>query len=227
MNKLALAVAAAALIAAGHGAFAADTTATYTVTFDGTWSAATHPLDYPPGAHFSGLIGATHDDRYVLFRAGGTATAGLERLAEMGEHTPLDGEIRAAIAAGAAGTLIEARPIFGPPGSATATFTIDSGHPMVSLVAMVAPSPDWFGGVAGVDLREGAGWVSRKAMTVYAWDAGTDSGTTYRADDIDTQPRGAIMLNAAPHFMQNGQLVPVGTLVFEKTGEKSARLSPQ
>jgi Spondin_N len=29
--------------------------AKYAVTFDGSWSAATHPLEFPSGAHFSGL----------------------------------------------------------------------------------------------------------------------------------------------------------------------------
>lgn len=33
--------------------------ATYVVTLDATWSARTHPHDYPSSAHFSWLIGAT------------------------------------------------------------------------------------------------------------------------------------------------------------------------
>lgn len=223
MNKLCLA--AAALVLAGHGALAADTAATYTATFDGTWSAATHPKDYPPGAHFSGLIGATHGDRYVLFRAGGTATDGLERLAEAGAHSPLNREIKDAVDAGKAGALIEGQPIFGPPGRATVTFTVDPTYPMVSLAAMIAPSPDWFAGLADVDLRDGAGWVARKSMTVYAWDAGTDDGTTYRADDIDVRPHRAIMLNTAPHFMQDGRMVPVGTITFHKQSEMPRQVS--
>ena len=39
--------------------------ADYVVTFTGTWTEKTHPLEYPKaglvtGPHFSGLIGATH-----------------------------------------------------------------------------------------------------------------------------------------------------------------------
>lgn len=194
----------------------ADSEASYKVTFRGTWAASTHPLEYPSGAHFSGLIGATHDGRYVLFRAGATATPGLERLAEAGAHSPLDGEIRAVIAEGKAGSLIENGPIFNPPGSSTATFKVTEKHPMVSLVAMIAPSPDWFTGVADLKLMEKNAWVERHEVTAYAWDAGTDSGTTYVANDIDTNPRNPIAENGSPHFMANGGKVPVGVFVFER-----------
>ena len=104
-------------------------TAHYTVTFDGTWSAATHPLEYPQGAHFSGLVGATHNGEYAIFRERGIATPGLEALSERGAHNPLDDEIRAAIMAGKAGALFQGAAIFGPPGHATAQFQIDERFP--------------------------------------------------------------------------------------------------
>ncbi|MGQ0591339.1 MAG: spondin domain-containing protein [Gammaproteobacteria bacterium] len=189
--------------------------ARYQVTFERTWSSETHPKDFPLLAHFSPVIGVTHDARYSPFHAGGTATPGLEQLCEEGKHQPLDAEIRSAIEAGNAGTLIETPdPIRSVPGKAVANFEIDPAHPMVSIGAMIAPSPDWCALAAEVALFEGAQWLATKTVTLYAWDVGTDSGTSYRAFDSDTQPRGPIQLNDAPYFVKEGKRVPVGQVTF-------------
>jgi hypothetical protein len=208
-------LAATAAIALATAAQAGES-ATYSVTLEAAWTAQSHPLDYPQGAHFSGLIGATHDGAYSLFRADGSATLGLENLAEKGAHSPLDAEIKAAIASQAAGSLIEGRPIFGPPGQDMVAFTIDPAHPKVSLVAMIAPSPDWFTGVADVALFENGQWVAEKTVVLEAWDAGTDGGTTYRAADADMEPQGPIAPNTSAHFQPNGKVVPVGTVTFRR-----------
>ena len=57
-----LALAAAISLAALPGVVAAETTQ-YEVVFEATWSQATHPIDFPPNPHFSGLIGGTHSDQ--------------------------------------------------------------------------------------------------------------------------------------------------------------------
>ena len=36
--------------------------ARYRVTFQATWSAETHPTNFPANPHFSGLVGATHNE---------------------------------------------------------------------------------------------------------------------------------------------------------------------
>jgi len=222
MKRLLLAL--AGLLVAAQAAFAGSG-ATYTVTFEGQWTAANHPREYPAHAHFSGLIGATHGTGYALFREGGIATDGLERLSEMGAHSPLDQEIRKAIEAGTAGALLTSGPLFDLPKSASITFAVDDKHPMVSLVAMIAPSPDWFAGVADVNLRAGGAWVKHHEVIVYAWDAGTDSGITYQADDADTQPRQPIALNRSHHFTNGKTLLPVGKLVFQKMAAPTPRAS--
>lgn len=212
MKTLFLATALLALVAAP----ALADSARYTVTFDGTWSPATHPLEYPQGAHFSGLVGATHNGQYAIFREGGTATPGLEALSERGAHSPLDDEIRQAIAAGKAGALFEGAAIFSPPGRAMAEFIIDERFPHVSLAAMIAPSPDWFAGAADVELRENGAWVDQKTVTLYAWDAGTDNGLTYKAPDADAMPRGMISPNGSAHFEADGKPIPVATITFTR-----------
>jgi len=194
---------------------AAPPGARYQVTFERTWSSETHPKDFPLLAHFSPVIGVTHDARYSPMHAGGTATPGLERLCEEGKHQPLDAEIRSAIEAGTAGTLIEtADPIRDVPGQAVASFEIDPAHPTVSIAAMIAPSPDWCAMAADVDLFEGGQWLAEKSVMLYAWDVETDSGTSYRAFDKDMEPRGPIQLNGAPYFVKEGKHVPVGQVTF-------------
>lgn len=189
--------------------------ARYQVVFERTWSAQTHRQDFPLLAHFSPVIGLTHDGRHELFRAGSTATPGLEHLCEEGKHQPLDGEIRAAVAKGEAGALIEtAEPLRSVPGKAMASFEIDSAHPMVSIAAMIAPSPDWCAMAADVALFENGEWVAQKTVALEAFDAGTDSAQSYRALDDDTQPRAPIQLNALPYFVMDGKRVPVGTVTF-------------
>ncbi len=130
-------------LGAAHAA-SAESPIRYQVTFERTWSAETHPTDFPLLAHFSPVIGATHNGSYELFPIGKVATAGIEHLCEEGKHQPLDAEIRAAVENGTAGALIETPdPLRSVPGKATTTFEIDAAHPMVTIAAMIAPSPDW------------------------------------------------------------------------------------
>jgi len=193
----------------------AETPVRYQVTFERIWSDQTHPQDFPLLAHFSPVIGLTHNGEYEPFAAGATASAGIEHLCEEGKHQPLDGEIRAAVAAGTAGALIETmEPLRSVPGKAVATFEIDAAHPMVSIAAMIAPSPDWCAVASDVSLRENGEWVKQQTLVLEAWDAGTDSATSYRALDDDTQPRGKLSLNTSPYFVQNGKRVAVGTVTF-------------
>src|SRR3989442_6944646 len=109
----------------------------YTVILKSTWTQRTHPFEYPKGAHFSGLIGASHNASYSLFSLGRRPTPGLERLSEEGKHSPLDDEINAAIAAGGAGSFFRtgARKEF--KGSPVTTLRVDPAHPPCSLVARI------------------------------------------------------------------------------------------
>jgi hypothetical protein len=196
-------------------------TAKYSVTFTRLWTEKTFPFEYPEaglltGPHFSGLIGATHNGAYKIYQEGSKPTPGLERLSEEGKHTPLDDEIKAAIAAGKAGELFETGPIRDASKTETVEFTIMRKFPMVSAVAMIAPSPDWFAGAANVNLMEGGKWVATKTVDLWAYDSGGDDGTTYKADDKDTNPKKPTMLANTRHFVINGKRVRVGTLTFKK-----------
>ena len=59
--------------------------ASYTLTFRGLWKLDRHPnTRLPGGAHFSPLVGCSHGSDYVMWRAGGKASAGVESVAETG-----------------------------------------------------------------------------------------------------------------------------------------------
>ena len=196
-------------------------TAEYTVVLKSRWTPTNHPLEYPKanpltGPHFSGLIGASHNAQFSIFQEGSLPTPGLERLSEEGKHTPLDEEIKAAIASGNAGMLFETGALRDFNDSLVTTVRVDDAHPIVSLVAMVAPSPDWFTGVANVNLMENGAWAASRTLDLIAYDSGGDDGTTYKAPDRDNNPKKPTSKASTPHFVVNGVTVPVGSVTFTK-----------
>lgn len=196
--------------------------ATYSVTFVPSWNPETHPNDYPITHGKKGLltpaIGATHTAQFELFAEGMKPTPGLETLSEMGAHAPLDEEIRAAVAAGNAGALIaftdaSPGPVHPP---VTHQFDISERYPLVSLVGMIAPSPDWFYGVSNVSLLDNGSWVPSIAVEAYAWDSGGDNGTMYLAEDADNMAKQPTTLLDNAVFKMNGKRIPVGVFVFKR-----------
>lgn len=185
---------------------------TYRVDFEATWSAETHPQSFPDFPHFSPLIGGTHDTSVTFWQVGQPATLGIQRMSEWGATSPLDQEIEAAIALGAAGQLIQAPSAFIPsPGSESTTFTASWEHPLVTLVSMIAPSPDWFVGVSGLNLWDGSAWADSLTVELFCFDAGTDSGPNYTSPDQPTVPPVPVSaINAGP-FTPG---VPVGKFSF-------------
>ena len=194
----------------------AEPRAEYTVTFDAAWSAATHPVDFPGNPHFSGLIGATHNNQVRFWRAGRRASDGIKAMAETGSKTPLNDEIRAAQADGTADKLLSGGGIDPSPGSVSLDFVIRRDHPLVTLVSMVAPSPDWFGGVSALSLIEGGQWVDELTVELFPYDAGTDSGTTYTSADRPTSPREPIERIEGRPLAFRGQVASVGTFTFTR-----------
>ena len=131
-----------------------DATAQYRVTFDATWSAATHPVDHPGNAHWSPLIGGTHDVTVSFWSSGGMASPGIEQMAESGSTSPLYEEIMASIVVVAEQQVFRGNEALQSPGSVSLEFEISVDFPLVTLTSMVAPSPDWFVGVSGLSLLE-------------------------------------------------------------------------
>ncbi len=167
----------------------AQSIAVYRVTFDAEWSAATHPTDFPSNPHFSPLVGATHNDSVTLWQPGGLASPGIESMAELGRTTLLMGEIDAMEDQGSIGSFLLGGPIALSPGSRVLTFETSSEFPLLSLVSMIAPSPDWFVGTQSLPLRDGGAWSERIEFELWPYDAGTDSGVSFESPNLDTNPQ--------------------------------------
>lgn len=65
----------------------------YTVTFKIDWNSKDFPKDYPSNAHFSRLIGWSHDAEQTFFKTGTQASAGIKNMAETGGTSPLSTEL--------------------------------------------------------------------------------------------------------------------------------------
>jgi hypothetical protein len=102
-------------------------------------------------------------------------------------------------------------------------FTISQSHPLVTLVSMIAPSPDWFVGVAGLPLRRDGGWVDSLTVDLYGWDAGTDDGITYESEDAPSQPHVPIF-SLIDGMFKMGDVVPsLGTYTFIRDTASTTR----
>jgi len=192
---------------------AATLTAQYVVRFAATWSAASHPIQFPPNPHFSALIGGTHNASVHFWVPGELASLGIKDMAERGLTASLGSEIQAAINGGTAAAILLGGGISPSPGNVSLTFTIGQSFPLVTLVSMVAPSPDWFGGVTGVSLFVCGAWVDSVTVSLQAYDAGTDSGTNYTSANLATLPPAPIALSSAPPFAVG---TPLGTFTFRR-----------
>jgi hypothetical protein len=197
-------------LAANFGSGTFGSVVRYEVTFDATWSDPTH-LHFPPNPHFSGLIGAAHDDGVLFWNLGGLASDGIERMAELGSKSPLSSEVNIAIRAGSAYSLISGGGIGRSPGSVSTTFEISSAQPLATVVSMIAPSPDWFVGVSGLRLFEDGQWLGEVVVVLDPYDAGTDSGDDFTSQNDDTNPPGPISVITGFPFEDN---VPLGTFTF-------------
>ena len=185
--------------------------ATYTVTYTGTWTEAATPGGVPDGAHFSPLIGGVHNANVAFLEAGGTATAGIEAMAERGRTATLTKEIEAA----GANMLSVLRKESGSGATESSTFetvTVTPEHPRITLLSMIAPSPDWFVGVFGLSLRDEEGsWIEALTVDLHPYDAGTEEGEEFSFDNAATVPQGTI---ASLRGTDNFGDVPMATLTF-------------
>lgn len=191
--------------------------ATFGVTFRATWDAASHgdSPPFPSGAHFSRVVGTTHVEETSFWSSGGIATDGIEIMAETGAVDVLCDEVQAEVGSGRANGCIRGQEgSFRSPGTVTLSFEADEEFPFLTLVSMIAPSPDWFVGIDGIGLREGDCWAPRIEMDLVGYDAGTDSGATFTAPNADITPHEPIgPLEALPADVRD---VPFATLVVER-----------
>lgn len=196
----------------------ADFTARYQVVFQATWSQLTHPADWPANAHWSGIVGGTHNDQVHFWREGETASEGIRLMAERGQQATLLAEIAPAIRNQTAHLSLAGGGISTSPGSVALNFPqpMRRDFPLVTLVSMIAPSPDWFVGVDSLSLLADGEWVPKLTVDVYGYDAGTDSGASFASPDKVTVPRGVVQRFTGFPAVNKGVVVPFGTFTFTR-----------
>ena len=199
--------------------------ATYRVTFTGKFTddALASGVSVPSGAHFTTLIGAVHNGSVTFWSDGGTASAGIESMAEIGGTVILRSEINAAMPNALA--VISKSIASGGTATATVDITLTTDHPLVTLTSMIAPSPDWFVGVSGLSLRNAAddGWQPSLTVDLFPWDAGTEDGTEFSLSNTDSSPQGTITsIKGTGKFSDE----PIATLTFTLQPELILAASP-
>ncbi len=198
----------------------AQSTASYDITFNSVWeNEIVDPVNgnstasIPGNAHWSNLVGTTHNANYTMVQMGTLASTGIKNVAELGNNTALMAEVNAQISAGNADQwLQEGFSPFAAISSATlSNVVVSSDYSLLSLASMIAPSPDWMIAINAIDLRDGNTWRSSITIPLFPYDAGTDSGANYGSANQPTVPAEAItsLINSGP-FNNN----PIGTLTI-------------
>lgn len=167
--------------------------AQFDVVFESTWSQSTHPHSsgsLPGSAHWSKLVGTVHNSDADFIEAGETATTGIENVAETGNNNVFFSEINAEISNENAQEILDFGALGSASGTITGSFTVSQDYPLLTLVSMIAPSPDWLIMVDSFSLLndEGTAWKESISFDVFPYDAGTDSGTDYTSANADTNP---------------------------------------
>lgn len=183
--------------------------ATYDIVFTSSWNETDH-TSLPVNPHWSKLVGATHNSVNAFLQIGSLSSTGIKNIAELGNNTVFISEVTAKI------TNAEADQYIDGPNLATATGTmsisdlvVNREFPLLTLVSMIAPSPDWMIAINGYNLLDvGGNWIPNVTMDMFALDAGTDSGTDYSSGNSITNPFQPISLISGLPF--NGK--KIGTL---------------
>ena len=185
--------------------------ARYRLTFEGAWTRTVTPGGLPGSAHFSSLIGAVHNDQVSFWRSGDRASRELERVAELGIQDQLAALMERSRPRVHA--VLERSLPRGGAASAAIEFEATRDHPLVTLVTMIAPSPDWFVGVSGLSLLDGQNeWLTGREVDLFPYDAGTEDGTEFSLDNPATVPRETI---TSIRGMGKFTDAPIARLTFE------------
>ncbi|APY11872.1 hypothetical protein BWZ22_11790 [Seonamhaeicola sp. S2-3] len=179
--------------------------ASYDIVFESIWDSVTNDpihgcstINLPNNAHWSTLVGATHATNNTFLEIGQIATAGVESVAETGDYTSFETEV----------TLNPNADQFingGDLNAAKGTVTINNlqvneNYPLLTLISMIAPTPDWFITLNSFDLRNGGTWVTSASIDLFPYDAGTEEGSGYSTTNPDTTPKNVItgLINTTP-----------------------------
>lgn len=203
--------------------------ASYRVTVRNFWSARDYPEGFPEDAHFSLFGGAVHDSTYSMWEFGEPPSTGIEDMAETGRiDILLFDEVAPFVELGSVDSLIEVRVYTDPAvgdvaGELEFEITVTQDHPLVSMVSMLGPSPDWFVGVDGQTLQIGddvVEWTESVVVPLPLYDGGSKSDVIPvmgGPDIIPPDPIGLVAYDQATGTYQpSSEEQIVGELVFTR-----------
>ena len=192
----------------------------YRLDVDNTWSEQTHPGAFPFEAHFSWFGGATHNSGASFWQEAEPTSPGMTQMAEDGSTFILMEEIAAAMEQGTSDQQLSYQWWFCPAdtitnrcGVKTVEFDVDADFPLVTMVSMLGPSPDWFVGVSGLPLREDDQWHEEVVVDLRPYDGGSRSSNRWRLFGPTEDPP----LPVVRITEESGQLVgpsSLGTFTF-------------
>lgn len=194
--------------------------ARYLLTFQSTWSAATHPTQFPGNPHYSPLVGGTHNSNAVFWAPGAIASNGIEQMAETGGTSLFANEVSQQVGLGNVEQVLNyggGGALGASPGQLTLALTAQADFSELTLVSMLAPSPDWFVGVHGFQLMQNGDWIENAVIPLHIYDAGTDNGTSYNSGNSNTSPRDPISIVTTASGPFQGASTVVGTLTIQRT----------
>ena len=183
----------------------------YQVTFTGTWNANDVVGQLPISAHFTQLVGATHTEGATFWSTGSMASIGVENVAELGNTSNLRTELIAQQQAGTSGPYIQIGSLSNFPRSSTSQIEVSDDKSFVTLISMIAPSPDWFIGVSNLSLIESGTWIPSLTVNLLPYDAGTESGDGFSLSNPASNPQEPITRLSGTPF--NGR-PSIGTVEF-------------
>lgn len=174
-------------------------TVRYRVTIENDWGVEDFPQGFPDDAHLSLIGGATHNMAVSFWEIGEPASPGIEDMAETGMiDIFLSDEVVPAIENGTADSQFSERvytapEIDGVPGITIFELQVNREYPLVTLVTMLGPSPDWFVGVSGERLYDDTlGWLPDLSIDLPLMDGGTKTDITPVMGGPDIIPGEAI-----------------------------------
>ena len=190
-----------------------ETQAKYKVTFNFKWNKIDFPIDYPPTAHFSNLIGWSHSPKNTFFKKGSIASEGIKNMAELGATSTLTNELKTKIDQKKGLTNVVGSGLGSGVGEVSIEIGVNKDHSAITLATMLAPSPDWYVAIVNINMLEDGKFISQKTINAQTYDAGTDSGNTYQSNNAPTMPKQPITIIKTPP-VGNGKVI--ATVMFTK-----------
>lgn len=175
-----------------------QTNAKYSVTFEINWNKNDFPVDYPSGAHFSSIVGWSHKTTSTFMKVGTFASKGIKDVAETGSTVEIKKEIEEKISNKEGKKFFKGSGLGSGVGKIEIEIEVDTDYPSISLITMIAPSPDWYVGIVNINLYANEKFISERTLDGLVYDAGTDDGLTFRAANKETDPQQKIFLLTAP-----------------------------